>query len=110
MSKDKLSDKWPTWKELPLGATIIKPGNAVEYQTGEWRSMRPVTDEDVCITCGVCWLFCPDNSRRLVRRQKRHPGTPYVHYYDFDYRYCKGCAICVRECPTGAIVMVEEEG
>jgi len=105
-----VSAKWPTWKELPLGATILEPGNASEYHTGEWRSMRPKTDENVCITCGVCWLFCPDSSRKLAPRQKKHPESPYMQYYDFDFNYCKGCGICARECPTGAIVMVAEEG
>jgi 2-oxoacid:acceptor oxidoreductase delta subunit (pyruvate/2-ketoisovalerate family) len=28
--------------------------------------------------------------------------------YTFDYRYCKGCGICARECPYDAISMVEE--
>jgi pyruvate ferredoxin oxidoreductase gamma subunit len=27
---------------------------------------------------------------------------------DFDYQYCKGCAVCADVCPTGAIKMVRE--
>ena len=100
--------KWPTWKELPLGAIILNPGNAVEYRTGDWRSMRPKTDENVCIACGLCWLVCPDCSRKRVRRQHPAPGTLYAHYFDFDFQHCKGCGICARECPTSAIVMVED--
>ena len=30
--------------------------------------------------------------------------------YAIDLDYCKGCGICVAECPCGAIVMVPEEG
>jgi len=28
--------------------------------------------------------------------------------YEIGYQYCKGCGICVRECPTKAIIMVRE--
>ena len=26
-----------------------------------------------------------------------------------DYDYCKGCGICVHECPSGSITMVPEQ-
>ena len=28
--------------------------------------------------------------------------------YAFDLDYCKGCGMCVSECPSGAIVMIPE--
>jgi Pyruvate/2-oxoacid:ferredoxin oxidoreductase delta subunit len=34
-------------------------------------------------------------------------GPPGV--YEIDLDYCKGCGICVEECPSGAIRMVPEE-
>ena len=30
-------------------------------------------------------------------------------YYTANLKYCKGCGICERECPTGAISMVESQ-
>jgi Pyruvate/2-oxoacid:ferredoxin oxidoreductase delta subunit len=29
--------------------------------------------------------------------------------YEIDYDYCKGCGICVAECPSGAVTMVPEQ-
>ena len=29
--------------------------------------------------------------------------------YEIDLDYCKGCGICVAECPCGAIDLVPEE-
>ncbi len=100
--------KLPTWKEIPLGCVVTEPGSAVEFETGDWRSFYPKTDETKCISCGVCWLFCPDNSRRMVPRQKKQKGGMYDKYFDFNFKYCKGCGICAAECPSGAIIMIEE--
>ncbi len=52
-----------------------------------------------CFECDNCFGMCPDNA--VV---KLGPGLRYT----FDYDYCKGCGICVAECPCGAIVMEPE--
>ncbi|MDD5447606.1 MAG: 4Fe-4S binding protein [Actinomycetota bacterium] len=85
-------------KDIPLAATISKPGSATEQKTGEWRSKRPQRDDSLCDKCGICWIFCPD-------------AAIYINedgYYEVDYDHCKGCGICARECPMGAIKMVDE--
>ncbi len=33
---------------------------------------------------------------------------PGSYAYEIDLDYCKGCGICVKECPCGAIEMVPE--
>lgn len=38
---------------------------------------------------------------------KLGPGGSYD--YEIDLDHCKGCGICVNECPAGAINMVPEE-
>jgi pyruvate ferredoxin oxidoreductase delta subunit len=91
--------KKPGWKEIPIGGTIVKPGNAVEYKTGDWRSERPVVDKDKCINCLQCWIFCPDSS--ILVKDEKMAG--------YDYFHCKGCGICAKICPVQAIEMVAEE-
>ena len=90
--------KLPKWHEIPI-ALVAQPTTSVEYKTGSWRTRTPVTDEEKCIKCGVCWLFCPDNSRYQTKKG----------HYDSNLDYCKGCGICSRECPTGCIIMIERE-
>lgn len=97
MSKKTIEE--PTWRELQVGCVISEPGNASQYKTGDWRSMRPVVDKEKCIRCGVCYLFCPD-----MAIYKNDEG-----FFVSDLYYCKGCGICARECFTGCISMIPEE-
>ena len=53
-----------------------------------------------CFECDNCYGVCPDNA--VV---KLGPGKGF----EFDLDYCKGCAMCVAECPCGAIDMVPED-
>ena len=51
-----------------------------------------------CNRCGNCWLFCPDMAIR-----EEETG------YEIDYDHCKGCMMCVQECPTKAMNVTKEE-
>ena len=53
-----------------------------------------------CFQCDNCFGVCPDNAVMKVDE---------AHGYRFDYDFCKGCGLCVQECPCGAIEMVPEE-
>ncbi len=53
-----------------------------------------------CFECDNCYGVCPDNAVT-----KLGPGQRF----EFKYDYCKGCGICVAECPCGAIKMLPEE-
>ena len=53
-----------------------------------------------CFSCDNCVAVCPDNAVISL-------GMPGEYFIDLDY--CKGCGICVSECPCGAIEMVPEE-
>ncbi len=53
-----------------------------------------------CFECDNCYGVCPDNAVIKLGPGKR---------FEFKYDYCKGCGICVAECPCGAIKMESEE-
>ncbi|HHY13417.1 MAG TPA: 4Fe-4S binding protein [Thermoanaerobacterales bacterium] len=86
------------WREVTKGGNISEPGNARHYETGGWRTMKPIWLEEKCIHCLMCWRFCPDSSIIAVDGKFGH----------FDYDHCKGCGICVNICPTDAIDFVPE--
>ena len=53
-----------------------------------------------CFECDNCYGACPDNAVIKLGPGKR---------FEFNLDYCKGCALCVAECPCGAIKMVPED-
>jgi NADPH-dependent glutamate synthase beta subunit-like oxidoreductase len=54
-----------------------------------------------CFSCDNCYGVCPDNA--VIKL-----GAP-GELYEIDLDYCKGCGLCVAECPCGAIEMVPEQ-
>ena len=86
------------WREVPAGAVVVDAGNSVEYQTGDWRSERPVIDFNKCIQCLFCWGYCPDGA--VITENQKVIGINYYH--------CKGCGICSTECPAKCIEMIDE--
>jgi NADPH-dependent glutamate synthase beta subunit-like oxidoreductase len=54
-----------------------------------------------CFECDNCYGVCPDNA--VIKLDE--PGGRYL----IDLDYCKGCGLCVAECPSGAIQMVPEQ-
>jgi pyruvate ferredoxin oxidoreductase delta subunit len=88
------------WKDLPIGGIIAEAGNSEEYETGSWRTYRPIWDESKCSQCLMCFMFCPDSA--IIVEDGKMVGINYFH--------CKGCGICAEECPDKfkAIEMVLE--
>ncbi len=52
----------------------------------------------VCNECELCLIFCPDVA--ITRRNG--------HGFLIDLTYCKGCGVCVTECPRGAMLLTRE--
>ena len=50
-----------------------------------------------CIFCDNCVVYCPDMAVKRVE-------GGYTVLLD----YCKGCGLCIKECPTGSMAMQEE--
>ncbi len=97
MAKSKVE---ASWKDLQVGMTLVEPGNAVEYKTGDWKSQRPILDKEKCNKCGLCFIYCPEGCIK-----EEADG-----YFVSDLSYCKGCGICAVECPRKAITMIVEGG
>jgi 2-oxoacid:acceptor oxidoreductase delta subunit (pyruvate/2-ketoisovalerate family) len=91
---------------------VTLPRLSLEEAKGSFAEVNTGLDEETvlresgrCFNCGVCnmcencWVFCPDIS---IWPKKDAFG------YDIDYDHCKGCGICVEECPRAAMSMEEE--
>jgi len=95
----------PGWVDLPFeGARLSAPAThagvtSVLVKTGLWRTMRPVIDRARCKGCWwVCCTLCPDG---VIRADEE--GRPQI-----DYEHCKGCMVCLSQCPNRAIDAIPE--
>jgi Pyruvate/2-oxoacid:ferredoxin oxidoreductase delta subunit len=53
-----------------------------------------------CNACDNCYLVCPEP---CITRSSRSNGL-----YKIIVDYCKGCRVCIEECPTGCLEGVPE--
>ena len=83
------------------GGIAKEPGSSVKNKTGTWRTFKPVVT-DKFTGCGVCEWYCPDNAIKVEEKDGKKKSS-------IDYEHCKGCLICVAECPVKAIT-AEREG
>jgi thioredoxin reductase/Pyruvate/2-oxoacid:ferredoxin oxidoreductase delta subunit len=90
MPKLKVQQRLGSFAEVNLGFT---------QETAVNEALR-CFNCGVCNLCDNCYIFCPD----VAIRKDVQTGQNII-----DYDYCKGCGICVAECPRHALVM-EEEG
>ena len=95
-----MADKFKKTKDLKMGAILSqKDDSSMQYKTGTWKTFRPVIDESKCIHCVKCVHFCPENCIALKGNKRSK----------IDLEYCKGCGVCAKVCPVGAIKMIKEE-
>ena len=112
-ARDQLADfgRLNTWYYADAPATV-RPVLEAARRTSTFDEVVGGLDESTalfearrCMSCGNCfgcdncYGVCPDNA--VI---KLGDGE-----YEFDYDYCKGCGLCVAECPCGAIEMEPEQ-
>ena len=61
MSKMHIDKNTPA-DELTPGGIIYQAGNAREFKTGDWRSVKPIFLSEKCKQCGLCFPVCPDDA------------------------------------------------
>ena len=60
-----------------------------------------------CFNCGIC-NQC-DNCYHLLPGRRRSSGIRIDQGRHINYDYCKGCGLCVVECPRNAMTLEEEK-
>lgn len=100
VERKKIITSETTWRETTPGGIIIDAGNAEDFLTGDWRSMKPIWHQEKCKQCLLCFPVCPDSSI-IVDDEGKMTGI--------DYDHCKGCGVCAQVCPFKSIDFVEEE-
>jgi NADPH-dependent glutamate synthase beta subunit-like oxidoreductase len=92
--------------EAPLAPAAARRTSQVTEVTLAYSREQALAEADRCMSCGVCngcdncYIVCPDVS---VLRDTRENGA-----YSIRTHYCKGCLVCVQECPTGCLERVPE--
>jgi NADPH-dependent glutamate synthase beta subunit-like oxidoreductase len=105
-------DKLNTWYYADAPKTvrpmldIIRRQSTFEEVQGGLDETTALFEARRCLSCGNCFEcdncygVCPDNAVIKLGPGKR---------FQFNLEYCKGCGMCVAECPCGAIKMEAEE-
>ena len=97
MEKSKKKERKFDASSVPEGLCPIAT-EEFHMDTGSWRAERPIVLRSKCVKCGTCWAYCP------VQCIEEKPT-----WFDANLGFCKGCGICAKECPHGAIIMIEEK-
>jgi NADPH-dependent glutamate synthase beta subunit-like oxidoreductase len=92
---------------------FTKEAVSIHRRLKGFREIYPALDEEeiikeaercfscgLCFHCGNCYMYCPDNAVKISQK---------TGMYEFDLDFCKGCGLCVKECPCHYIQMTLEK-
>ena len=94
MTRATVNKKFPG--DIPIGT--YGPAMQLTETLEGWRNVKPIINNDICNKCKWCYLVCPEG---VVFSEDNN--------MKIDYRFCKGCGICAKECKKTAIVMEKED-
>ncbi|HUL63488.1 MAG TPA: NAD(P)-binding protein [Burkholderiaceae bacterium] len=89
----------PTLDLIRRQSTFDEVVGGLDESNAQYEARRCLSCGN-CFECDNCYGVCPDNAVIKLGPGKR---------FEFNYDYCKGCGLCVAECPSGSIKMVPEE-
>jgi 2-oxoacid:acceptor oxidoreductase delta subunit (pyruvate/2-ketoisovalerate family) len=90
----------PEDRAVPFGAITPAPIRQQElFITSNWRIVRPVIDHEKCTRCLSCYISCPDSCWSFNEKAEK---------MEWNWKFCKGCQICINECPADALKAVPE--
>jgi NADPH-dependent glutamate synthase beta subunit-like oxidoreductase/NAD-dependent dihydropyrimidine dehydrogenase PreA subunit len=81
---------------------LLHPDDPFAEETGTLCATEVLEEIGRCLSCGhcnecrTCFVFCPDGAITW-------DDGPVI-----DLEFCKGCGICVSECPGHALILVNE--
>ena len=90
----------PEDRAVPFGAITPAPIKQQDlFITSNWRIVRPVIDHEKCTRCFTCYIACPDSCWSFNEQEEK---------MEWNWKFCKGCQICINECPADALKAVPE--
>jgi 2-oxoacid:acceptor oxidoreductase delta subunit (pyruvate/2-ketoisovalerate family) len=90
----------PEDRAVPFGAITPAPVRQQDlFITSNWRVVRPVIDHEKCTRCFTCYIACPDACWSFNEKEEK---------MEWNWKFCKGCQICINECPADALKAVPE--